>query len=149
MELTPKQQAFVNNYADPNSDTRGNATRSYIKAGYKDSRASMVSACQLLSNPKIKQAIDGYRAGIEHKSEVKAEYIREQWLALLDDCKQDGHYIDRKNANAVLRTMAQSCGMLIEKVQTEAITQPDMSEAERELYDQAARELKLKLSRTA
>lgn len=148
-ELTPKQQAFVDNYADPNSDTRGNATRSYIKAGYKDGVGAMQAACRLLSNGKIRQAIDQYRAKIEQKTEVKAEYIREQWLKLLADCQENGKYIDRTTAQAVLRTMAQSLAMLTDKVQTEAIDTPTLTDSEQAAIDEAARVYKLKLSKGA
>ena len=76
--------------------------------------------------------------------------VNTAWIALLNDCKDsNGKYIDRTNANAVLRTMAQSLAMLTDKVQTEAIDTPMLSEGEQAAIDAAARVYKLKLSKGA
>ena len=117
--LTPKQIEFVRLYCnDPKY--KGNATQCYIKAGYKDGTGTMQAACRLLSTVKVKQAIAQEVSNRTAQAQVKAEYIREQWLQLLNDCKEGDKYTDRTNANSVLRTMAQSCAMLTDNIhQTE------------------------------
>ena len=151
MQLTPKQQAFIEAYCNIQSPTCSNATKSYIAAGYKNGAGVMQAACRLLSCAKIKQAIEQYQAQSKAKNEVKAEYIREQWLKLLSDCQdpESGKYIDRTTAQAVLRTMAQSLAMLTDKVQTEAIDTPILTDGEQAAIAEAAKVYKLKLSKGA
>ena len=54
MALRKMQQAFVNEYV---ADPRGNATQAAIRAGYASARAK-ITACELMKNPEIQQAIE-------------------------------------------------------------------------------------------
>ncbi|UXU59005.1 terminase small subunit [Staphylococcus agnetis] len=55
-ELNKRQRTFAEAYAIPGSDCYGNATKSAIKAGYKESRAE-VTGCELVRNSKIRDYI--------------------------------------------------------------------------------------------
>ena len=68
--LTLKQSLFVNYYTDPNSDTYGNKTRSYLKAyGNNSYSAASSSAIATLEKPRIKtwidEILDKQNAGVE------------------------------------------------------------------------------------
>ena len=117
MELTPKQQRFIEYYTDKDSVTFGNATRSYIKAGYKDGPSVMQAACRLLSNVKIKKAIEAYRAKNGRKKEVTKEYITSKLQSILDTAVEKG---DLTNANTTLRLLGQSIAMYTDKYQDDS-----------------------------
>ncbi|HDI6674862.1 TPA: terminase small subunit [Staphylococcus aureus] len=57
-ELNKRQRTFVEAYAIPGTECYGNATKSAIKAGYKESRAE-VTGCELVRNSKIQEYIKG------------------------------------------------------------------------------------------
>ena len=67
--LTAKQEAFVEYFAEPTSETFSNATQSMIKAGYSDNYAKHNSHHMLL-NVGVKDAIQVY------KGKAKAETVR-------------------------------------------------------------------------
>ncbi|SCS74859.1 phage terminase small subunit [Staphylococcus aureus] len=56
--LNKRQRTFVEAYAIPGTECYGNATKSAIKAGYKESRAE-VTGCELVRNSKIQEYIKG------------------------------------------------------------------------------------------
>ena len=65
MKLTEKQKLFADEYIKS-----GNATQSYIKAGYKvkSEKVAGVNAARMLGNARVKSYIDGKLAEIEsHK----------------------------------------------------------------------------------
>ena len=72
MKLTIKQKAFANYYIE-----LGNATESYIKAGYKASerKVAEVEGCKLLKNPKIDNYIKKRMEQIESNRIAKAEEV--------------------------------------------------------------------------
>ena len=109
--ITNKQKQFCKEYI-----IDSNATQAAIRAGYSPKTAAE-QGCRLLSKVHIQAQIKHLLDNKEHRAQVKAEYIREQWLALLNDCKnEEGVYTDRTNAQSVLRTMAQSCAMLTDNL---------------------------------
>lgn len=55
--LNKRQSTFAEYYANPTSETHGNATQSYIKAGYSANKAD-TNASKLLKIPKIAQKIN-------------------------------------------------------------------------------------------
>ena len=111
MQPTNKQKQFCKEYI-----IDSNATQAAVRAGYSPKTARS-QACNLLTKQNIIDYIQQLIDNKEHRAQVKAEYIREQWLALLSDCKNDaGTYTDRTNAQSVLRTMAQSCAMLTDNL---------------------------------
>jgi len=57
-KLNKRQRTFAEAYAIPGTDCYGNATRSAIKAGYKESRAE-VTGSELVRNSKIQEYIKG------------------------------------------------------------------------------------------
>ncbi|EOB0962455.1 TPA: terminase small subunit [Staphylococcus aureus] len=60
--LNKRQRTFAEAYAIPGTECYGNATKSAIKAGYKESRAE-VTGCELVRNSKIQE----YVKGVEQK----------------------------------------------------------------------------------
>ena len=72
MKLTVKQKAFADYYIE-----LGNATESYIKAGYKVSerKVAEVEGCKLLKNPKIDNYIKKRMEQIESNRIAKAEEV--------------------------------------------------------------------------
>ena len=72
MKLTVKQKSFADYYIE-----LGNATESYIKAGYKASerKVAEVEGCKLLKNPKIDNYIKKRMEQIESNRIAKAEEV--------------------------------------------------------------------------
>ena len=72
MKLTVKQKAFADYYIE-----LGNATESYIKAGYKASerKVAEVEGCKLIKNPKIDNYIKKRMEQIESNRIAKAEEV--------------------------------------------------------------------------
>ena len=116
--ITPKQKAFIDNYCSKTSETFGNAAKSYEKAYKTDKmtpRGVAQSACNLLKNPKIIQAIDKYTAKIEQKMEIKREYIL---TGLQDQYTKADTAKDRTNALRALQLMGQSIAMFTDNLNT-------------------------------
>lgn len=59
-ELNKRQMAFAEAYAIPGTEMHGNATKSAIYAGYKESRAE-VTGSELVRNSKIQKYIQGIK----------------------------------------------------------------------------------------
>ncbi|PTJ85185.1 terminase small subunit [Staphylococcus simulans] len=57
-ELNKRQRTFAEAYAIPGTECYGNATKSAIYAGYKESRAE-VTGSELVRNSKVKEYIKG------------------------------------------------------------------------------------------
>lgn len=82
-ELNPKQVAFVAAYLNPKSPTFGNATQSYIAAGYSKNGADR-GAFQLLSKIEIQKAMAAWKdatarpaiASIEERKMILTEIAR-------------------------------------------------------------------------
>ena len=81
MELTPKQQLFVDYYCSQGKETFGNATKSYEKA-YSSAkmtpRGIAQSASKLLINPKIIAELEHNRNRIELKQAYNQETVRQR-----------------------------------------------------------------------
>ena len=129
--ISPRHHLFIDNYCNPDKpETFGNAYKSYIKAGFKDCNGSRKSAVRLQSDANISQLIRDktkeYEQNIAQKCSFDDNFIRSQWLQLLEDCKDDaGKIIDRTNANSCLRTMAQHRSMLTDNLNTTTIEQQE------------------------
>ena len=80
MKLTLKQQRFVDEYIKS-----GNATQSYIKAGYsvKNENVAGVESKRLLRNPKIKSYIDAKLAEIESHKIADAKEVLQFYTRVL------------------------------------------------------------------
>ncbi len=75
-KLNPKQESFIKNYLKS-----GNATESYIKAGYKGKGAE-VSASQLLRNPKVKKRLEELQNASTKKFIIDKEFLTEKYLEI-------------------------------------------------------------------
>jgi phage terminase small subunit len=73
VKLTEKQKRFVDYYVET-----GNATQSYLRAGYKaKGNSAEVNASRLLSNVKVKAYIDSLIAGKDSLRVAKQDEILE------------------------------------------------------------------------
>ena len=138
MRITPRHLAFVEYYCNPESGTFGNATKSYIKAGFNARKTADKCSCTLVAKTEISKLIEQKNREYKQKRDEKADFdeafIRSQWLKLLSDCQNDdGEFIDKTNANTCLRAMAQSKAMLTDKIQSEALETPKIDEKEKPL----------------
>ena len=151
MRLNPKHLAFIDYYCNPSSDTYANATKAYLKAGYQDNKGTDASACKLLAKPDIQKAIkeanDKYKAKRDEKAEFTEAFVRQQMLNILESCKDDeGKVVDRTNANAIVRTMGQHKAMLTDKIQSETVDTPELTDDEKWLIDSLAKDYNKKAS---
>jgi phage terminase small subunit len=106
-ELTPKQQRFAAEYC-----VDLNATAAYIRAGY-DARGNSAeaAACRLLSNVKVREAIEQKQREVARRCEVTTQNIvRETAAVAFSDIRKlfntDGspkaiHEIDDATASAI------------------------------------------------
>ncbi|MGK4106040.1 terminase small subunit [Limosilactobacillus vaginalis] len=80
MKLTAKQRLFADEYIKS-----GNATQSYIKAGYsvKNENVAGVESKRLLRNPKIKSYIDAKMAEIESHKIADAKEVLQYYTRVL------------------------------------------------------------------
>ena len=109
MALSIKQDRFVKFYCK--GDTMGNATQSYIKAGYKDSDSASYNACRLISTDKIQAAIQAHRATQEQKTDVTREYITAK---LQDQYDKADTAKDRTNALRAIDLLGKTIGVYID-----------------------------------
>lgn len=77
-KLNEKQHKFCLEYVKT-----GNATQSYIKAGYKKENAE-VGASQLLRNIKVQDFIQEHQEKAEKKNIVDLEYLTKGYMELIE-----------------------------------------------------------------
>ena len=119
-KLTEKQKLFREYYCTPGTDLFGNGFQSYKKAfnAIKSSDNTIMSnACNLLKNPKMKQAIEDFRPktitkDIKNK-EIQREYALTKHQELYLRCFKDH---DNTNCVALLRMYWQGAGLLSERL---------------------------------
>ena len=134
-ELTPKQAAFIEAYCNNQSETFGNASKSYVKAGYKPSAQDRQNACRLVTKSYMKQAITDYAAKNETRQAYTADIVRQRIDETWQMAKAKG---DIPCMIQSARLQAQEQAMLTDKVQTEDITdsprpQDAIEESERKI----------------
>lgn len=116
-KLTLKQRQFVENYADPNSNTFGQMTKSYLAAGYKDGPSVQNSAAKEKAKSHIAEAITKYRDNLAKKGEIRqeitAEYAREALMETYRAAKAAG---DITNQVACSRMFLQTTGQLSDRL---------------------------------
>lgn len=106
-ELTPKQQRFADEYC-----VDLNATAAYARAGYRArGNSAEVSACRLLRNAKVQEAIEQKQREVAKRCELTTENIvREASAVAFSDIRRlfntDGspkaiHEIDDATASAI------------------------------------------------
>ncbi len=82
--LTPKQQRFVAEYL-----LDLNATAAYKRAGYASKgNAAEVSACQLLSNPKVAKAVQSAMNKRSDELDIDAKYVLSTIKETIERCRQ-------------------------------------------------------------
>lgn len=118
-ELTERQKQFAKNFADKNSATFGNATKSYISAGYKQGTATASIACQLLHSPNITKYLSVIKQELQEKEQEKTiqEQLSESYTLqhIKDHLERCISAKDNTNTTAVLKILAQYKGLLIDK----------------------------------
>ena len=77
-KLNEKQHKFCLEYVKT-----GNATQSYINAGYSKNGAE-VSASQLLRNPKVEEFIKKHQEKAEEKNIIDLEYLTKGYMELIE-----------------------------------------------------------------
>jgi len=121
--LTEKQKLACKYYMDKTSDTYGNKTKSYLKAGYKETHNSNSAACMMFSKPKVIEHLGELREQeqvIEGKKSIRdilnADYTLEKAKSHLERCIANG---DNTNTTAMLKLLAQVNGLLIDRKEIE------------------------------
>jgi phage terminase small subunit len=91
-----RQQLFIKYYTD--GPTKGNATQSAIKAGYKWKYANQ--ACKfLLGNLRLKQALNKAQEKVEWKDTQSREYIDREFHKRYEAC------IDKNKESEAIRCL--------------------------------------------
>lgn len=75
-KLSPKQEKFIKEYIKT-----GNATQSYIKAGYSEKGAD-VSASRLLGNASVKKRLEELQNASTKKFIIDKEFLTEKYLEI-------------------------------------------------------------------
>lgn len=98
-KLNPKHEAFCREYMIDQ-----NATQAYIRAGYSENGAN-VSACQLLSNPNIKDRIADLTEEAMRRNRLTVDDIIGVWKDVIDDpeCKKSDKLIAARDAGKYLK----------------------------------------------
>jgi phage terminase small subunit len=91
-KLTPKQQAFVDEYL-----IDFNATRAAIKAGYSEKTAKEIGA-ENLTKPNIQQAISNVQRKRSERTEITQDYVLITIQQTIERCKQAEPVLDREGA---------------------------------------------------
>ena len=146
--MTIRQQGFIDYYTNrDNLDTYGNATKSYIAAGYADNPGARVNACKLLTLPYIKSAIASKIEEKQAKGEIKQvitlDRLDSELFDLLNKCKNEN---DRTNAVATLRLIGQRVSAYTDKQQVTQIDKPDMTQHDEQELAKLARDYNIRLA---
>jgi phage terminase small subunit len=141
-KLTPKQQLFVDSYANPASDIFGNATQAWINAGYSTNGATQ-NSCLALLKPHIKKAIEKYKEEITSNNIITSARLDKELFEVLKDCKAEK---DRPNQLRALDLIGKRIGAYSDKIITEQVDTPTFSKEELAIYKDAAREIGIKIS---
>lgn len=116
-QWTDKQIRCADNFCNPSSDTYGNRLKSYVKAGYKDSRAACVAVSRLFNNPKFLTLIEQYEPKSPQSIVKKAEITKEYSLSALQlTFDRAVAAKDITNQVACVRLMMQYNGLLAERI---------------------------------
>lgn len=94
--LTAKQDRFVSEYL-----VDGNASRSAIAAGYSERTAARIGS-ELLTNPKVKAALDAGRKRLAEKLELTAEKVLADIARVAQKAEQAKKYSDALKGHELL-----------------------------------------------
>jgi len=108
MKLTEKQKRFADYYVET-----GNATQSYIKAGYKATEnIAAVEGYKLLRNPKMQNHIEERNKQLEDSRIADMKEVKQFWTDALREKGND--YKDRLKASEYI---AKTNGAFLDKVE--------------------------------
>jgi phage terminase small subunit len=114
-KLKPKRIKFIEEYILSN-----NGTAAAIKAGYSAHSARFI-ASELLANAEVKAEFEIRYAAYKKKNEIKREFIVENLMQLISECKNDN---DRKHLTKSLDMLAKMSGQYIQTVINKIEDQP-------------------------
>jgi hypothetical protein len=97
-----------------------NKVKALLDAGYKTTYANNVGL-KLYENSRVKEAIARITSAEQIKTDYTCDFVRQELLSLLDDCKAAD---DRTNRKATLELLARHKSMLTDNVAS-TITKPD------------------------
>ena len=126
-KLTDKQRAFAEAYTDntgtvtidgEEKQTFNHATRSAIKAGYKDGHRIRVMASQVLNTPKIQEYMDKLRIQYKTKQVVSLDWLKEQYMDRYEAWKAD----DKTNAKGCLDSLTRMHGGFTDNINNKDTT---------------------------
>ena len=92
-ELTAKENAAVEYYCSPTSDTRNNWCRSYLSAGYSHCKGWKTNALRILAKGYIKTAIKAMRNNIGEKIAVSREYCIDKLYNIVEQSNNERNVI--------------------------------------------------------
>jgi phage terminase small subunit len=108
MALTEQQKKFCDNFIKS-----GNATQSYMDAGYKaKGEVARANASRLLTKANVKEYIKGKSAAIEAATIADMKEIKEFWTTTLRN--QGAEVRDRMKASEL---MAKTYGAFLDRVE--------------------------------
>lgn len=93
--LTPKMRSFIDAYF---GEAIFNATKAYILSDYKESKNPTMNAVELMNHPLVKAEIERRLAARSEKAEVKAEYLINKLMMIIEDTQTE-------NPQAALRAI--------------------------------------------
>lgn len=131
--MNGRQKLFVSYYAE--GETKGNATASAVKAGYKWKFANQ-AAPRLLGNVRIKEAISLRLEYIEKVEKLTIESVNTDFEYAKNECKrEDGTLMDRPTFVKVCENQAKHVGYYgadnAQKLEQVKLDQAETEEAER------------------
>ena len=109
-ELTPKQTRFVEEYL-----LDLNAAAAARRAGYSEKNADSIAA-QLLSKPKVFEAVQSAVAARSAKAEITAEYVLENLKRLSERCMSEEEFAPSAAARA-LELLGKHLGLFSDRVE--------------------------------
>ena len=95
--LSPKQESFVQNYIKT-----GNATQSYILAGYSENGAD-VSASRLLGNASVQERLDELKKIGEEEFKIDKAFLTEKYLEIHDKAMEGSINVSKGALDSLAR----------------------------------------------
>lgn len=106
--LTPKQAAFVREYLIDR-----NATQAAIRAGYAPGKTAEVQGHRLLSNAKVRAAVDAATQEHAEKAGITVEWVMNGLKSVAERCS-GGDTFEAAGANRALELLGKHLGMFKE-----------------------------------
>lgn len=113
MALTEQQKKFVQNYLKT-----GNATQSYIDAGYKSKgKSAEANSCRLLSNKNVQAYVRKLSQRAEEKAIADMQEIKELWTRFARDEAED-----KRTRLKATEYLAKTNGAFLDRVEAKVST---------------------------